>query len=76
MTYHLPEDFSNHAGPQVYDIVIANILSGPLKLMAPMLCSRVAAGGSLTLSGVLAEQANDVIAAYAQWLNDALAPDE
>jgi ribosomal protein L11 methyltransferase len=73
ISYHLPEDFSNQAGPgqaslQVFDFVVANILSGPLKLMAPMLCSRIAAGGSLTLSGVLAEQANDVIAAYAQWL--------
>ena len=68
VAYYPPEDFSTKAGSQVYDIVVANILSGPLKLMAPMLCSRVAAGGSLTLSGVLAEQASDVIAAYAQWL--------
>ncbi|AIY40017.1 Ribosomal protein L11 methyltransferase [Collimonas arenae] len=68
VAYYLPEDFSSHTSLQVFDIVVANILSGPLKLMAPMLCSRIAAGGSLTLSGVLAEQANDVIAAYAQWL--------
>ncbi|MEO6917962.1 MAG: 50S ribosomal protein L11 methyltransferase [Collimonas sp.] len=68
IAYCLPEDFSNHTALQEFDMVVANILSGPLKLMAPMLCSRIAAGGSLTLSGVLAEQANDVIAAYAQWL--------
>jgi len=68
VAYYLPEDFSSQSALQVFDIVVANILSGPLKLMAPMLCSRIAAGGSLTLSGVLAEQAADVIAAYAQWL--------
>ncbi|AMO93749.1 ribosomal protein L11 methyltransferase [Collimonas fungivorans] len=68
VAYYLPEDFSAKSTVQVFDIVVANILSGPLKLMAPMLCSRIAAGGSLTLSGVLAEQAQDVIAAYAQWL--------
>lgn len=68
VAYYLPEDFSANSTLQVFDIVVANILSGPLKLMAPMLCSRIAAGGSLTLSGVLAEQAEDVIAAYAQWL--------
>ncbi len=68
VAYYLPEDFSTKSPLQVFDIVVANILSGPLKLMAPMLCSRIAAGGSLTLSGVLAEQADDVIAAYAQWI--------
>ncbi|SFA79675.1 ribosomal protein L11 methyltransferase [Collimonas sp. OK607] len=68
VAYYLPEDFSTKSPLQVFDTVVANILSGPLKLMAPMLCSRIAAGGSLTLSGVLAEQADDVIAAYAQWI--------
>ncbi len=66
--YYLPEDFSTSTRVQVFDAVVANILSGPLKLMAPMLCSRIAAGGTLTLSGVLATQADEVIAAYTQWL--------
>ena len=46
-------------------MVVANILSSPLKLMAPMLSGRVAPGGRLVLSGVLARQADEVIAAYA-----------
>lgn len=66
--YYLPDDFVQHSAHGTFDIVVANILSGPLKLMSPMLCARIAAGGSLTLSGVLAEQAQDVIAAYAPWI--------
>lgn len=51
-------------GDGTYDIVVANILSNPLKLLAPALLGRVAAGGSLVLSGVLARQADEVIAVY------------
>jgi ribosomal protein L11 methyltransferase len=50
------------------DLVVANILSNPLKMLAPMLCSRVSPGGSLVLSGVLERQADDVARAYAPWL--------
>jgi ribosomal protein L11 methyltransferase len=66
--YYLPEDFANAPHPQRYDIVIANILASPLKLMAPMLSSRVAPGGKLVLSGVLARQTDEVAAAYAPFL--------
>ena len=51
-----------------YQVVVANILSNPLKVLAPMLSGRVAAGGDLVLSGVLARQAEEVAAAYAPWL--------
>lgn len=47
------------------DIVLANILSNPLKLLAPMLASLVAPGGHLVLSGVLERQVEEVAAAYA-----------
>jgi ribosomal protein L11 methyltransferase len=49
-------------------LVIANILSNPLKVLAPMLAQRVASGGHLVLSGVLERQAEEVAAAYAPWL--------
>ncbi|HUH40104.1 MAG TPA: 50S ribosomal protein L11 methyltransferase [Castellaniella sp.] len=49
-------------------IVVANILSNPLKVLAPMLAGRVAAGGHLVLSGVLERQAIDVAQTYAPWL--------
>ncbi|GIZ50987.1 50S ribosomal protein L11 methyltransferase [Noviherbaspirillum aridicola] len=66
--YYLPEDFAQAKQSARFDVVVANILSNPLKLMAPMLSSRVAPGGRLVLSGVLARQAGEVIAAYAPFL--------
>jgi ribosomal protein L11 methyltransferase len=63
--WFLPEAFGAEREHTRYDIVAANILSSPLKLMAPMLCGRVAPGGAMVLSGVLARQADEVIASYA-----------
>ena len=48
-----------------FDIVVANILTNPLCVLAPLLAGRVARGGRIALSGVLAAQAELVIAAYA-----------
>lgn len=69
VTFHVPESFGKVASGRRYDIVVANILSSPLKLMAPMLAGRVANGGSLVLSGVLSRQAEDVIASYAPFIS-------
>ena len=67
--YFLPDTFATSAHATAkFDIVVANILSSPLKLMAPMLSSRVADGGALILSGVLARQAEEVAAAYAPFI--------
>lgn len=52
-----------------FDVVVANILSSPLKVMAPLLSSRVAPGGHLVLSGILDWQADELIEAYAPWLD-------
>lgn len=49
-------------------VLVANILSNPLKIMAPMLAARVARGGFLVLSGVLERQAVEVAQAYAPWI--------
>ena len=51
-----------------YDLVVANILATPLKLLAPLLGSLLAPGAELALSGVLARQAEELRAAYAPWL--------
>ena len=51
-----------------FDVVVANILSNPLKVLAPMLATRVRSGGSLVLSGVLERQSQEVALAYAPWL--------
>lgn len=48
-----------------YQLVLANILATPLKLLAPLLCSLVAPGGSLVLAGILDRQAGELKAAYA-----------
>ncbi|HEX5394590.1 MAG TPA: 50S ribosomal protein L11 methyltransferase [Rhodocyclaceae bacterium] len=51
-----------------FDIVVANILTNPLCVLAPLLSSRVAPGGKLVLSGVLESQAQQVIDAYAPYI--------
>ena len=53
------------AAAGAYDLVLANILSTPLKLLAPLLCAHVAPGGALVLAGILERQADEVAAAYA-----------
>lgn len=55
------------AAQGVYPLVLANILAGPLKLLAPLLTGHVAAGGDLVLSGILERQADELQAAYAPW---------
>jgi ribosomal protein L11 methyltransferase len=47
-----------------YDLLIANILAGPLIELAPSLSAQLAEGGSLILAGLLNDQADRVIAAY------------
>lgn len=54
--------------PGPASLVVANILANPLVLLAPAIAGRVAEGGRLALSGILAAQADEVIAAYAPWI--------
>ena len=51
-----------------YPLVLANILATPLKMLAPLLCGHVAAGGHLVLAGILDRQADELKAAYAPWI--------
>jgi ribosomal protein L11 methyltransferase len=51
--------------PDPAEVVVANILSSPLKLLAPMLTDLVRPGGTLVISGVLERQIDEVSAAYA-----------
>lgn len=62
-----------------FDIVLANILANPLRLLAPTLLARVGRGGALVLSGILQRQADSLITDYRQvdpafklsiWRND------
>ncbi|HYQ38700.1 MAG TPA: 50S ribosomal protein L11 methyltransferase [Pseudomonas sp.] len=58
---YLPADLPQ----QPAEVVVANILAGPLVQLAPTITGLVKAGGRLALSGILAEQAEEVRAAYA-----------
>lgn len=53
---------------ECYDVVMANILTNPLRLLAPLLCARLAPGAHLVLSGILESQADQVAAAYRPWI--------
>jgi ribosomal protein L11 methyltransferase len=47
-----------------YDLIIANILAGPLIELAPAVAAALAPGGRLILAGLLDHQADRVAAAY------------
>ncbi|MBS0448080.1 MAG: 50S ribosomal protein L11 methyltransferase [Proteobacteria bacterium] len=51
-----------------YELVYANILAAPLKLLAPVLCGHLAAGSMLVLAGILERQTGELQTAYAPWL--------
>jgi ribosomal protein L11 methyltransferase len=59
-----------------FDLVLANILATPLKVLAPLLCAHVAAGGNLVLAGILERQADELIAAYAPFCKLSVADSE
>ncbi len=51
--------------PGVFDLVLANILATPLKVLAPLLCARVAPAGHLVLAGILERQTEELVQTYA-----------
>ena len=53
---------------QQFDVVVANILAGPLTVLAPAICAHVKVGGHLALAGILAPQIERIEAAYAPWI--------
>jgi ribosomal protein L11 methyltransferase len=59
-----------------YNVVLANILATPLKVLAPLLCSHVAKGGHLVLAGILERQTQELIDAYAPWCRLVVADQE
>jgi ribosomal protein L11 methyltransferase len=51
-----------------FDVVVANILAGPLIELAESIAEHVKDGCMLALSGILSEQINDVLGAYRPWI--------
>ena len=69
-----PERFPLYLPPQMpageFDVVVANILAGPLVQLAPVISSHVRAGGRLALSGILDGQQAALLARYGAWFDD------
>ncbi len=70
-----------HAGlPELaqgqYQLVLANILAMPLKVLAPLLCAHLAPGASLVLAGILSRQAEELQQAYAPWVDLVVADEQ
>lgn len=57
---YLPEDMPQKPA----DVLVANILAGPLVKLAPQLATLVKPGGLIALSGILTEQTEEILAAY------------
>lgn len=59
-------------GPEIasgrYNTVLANILATPLKVLAPLLCARIAPAGHLVLAGILERQADQLMRSYAPYV--------
>ena len=52
-----------------YDVVVANILSSALSVLAPALAKFCKTGGKIALSGILKEQVNQVFDIYSEWFD-------
>jgi ribosomal protein L11 methyltransferase len=50
-----------------FDVVLANILANPLRVLAPVLAALVRPGGQLVLAGLLASQSAEIMACYPQF---------
>ena len=59
-----------------YQTVLANILATPLKVLAPLLCQHVEAGGHLVLAGILDRQEDELIQAYSPFVSLSVADRE
>lgn len=55
--------------PGQFDLVIANILTNPLRLLAPILAAATRPGGRLVLSGLLSEQIDEIVGIYGAWFD-------
>jgi ribosomal protein L11 methyltransferase len=68
--FYLPDDVPKAGNsPGSYDLVMANILTNPLRMLAPVLAQATRSGGRIVLSGILEEQAQDVMNIYQQWFD-------
>lgn len=62
----LPEEFVSSTS----EVLVANILAGPLGELAPRFAANLQSGGALALSGILQGQAQELVERYTQWFDD------
>jgi len=67
--FYLPDAANDAEKRSPYDLVVANILTNPLRLLAPLLADATRQGGQIVLSGILESQAQDVMNIYQQWFD-------
>jgi ribosomal protein L11 methyltransferase len=60
---------ADRAVSAAYDVVLANILASPLKLLAPLFARATHSGGRIVLSGILESQSDEVRASYRDWFD-------
>lgn len=63
--FYLPDQFP----ARQYDVVVANILANPLRMLGEMLAGRTKQGGRIVLSGLLDEQVDELSEIYGQWFD-------
>ncbi len=69
LNLYLPEDLPAIQPAGNYDMVLANILAGPLTELAEQLAGYCKSGGDIVLSGILQTQSDKIIAAYSPWFD-------
>jgi ribosomal protein L11 methyltransferase len=69
LTCCLPEDLPSGSTPLTVDVLVANILAGPLQELAAKFSTLVAPNGSLVLSGILLEQSESLLSCYEPWFS-------
>ncbi|MDE1961831.1 MAG: 50S ribosomal protein L11 methyltransferase [Xanthomonadaceae bacterium] len=65
MDLYLPQHFPHIQS----DVLVANILAGPLAELAPLFARSLRSGGALALSGILDGQQDELLACYAEWFD-------
>lgn len=66
LSLHLPQAYDNAA----HDVLVANILAGPLAELAPLFAAACKPGAPFALSGILAGQDAELLQRYAEWFDE------
>ena len=65
----LPDEFNETLKDQKADVFVANILAGPLMMLAPQFATLVKSESEFALAGVIQEQVDDVSSVYSEFFD-------